>query len=73
MSDERLVEVLPRSLVERIAHIAGPASAAAQALACADRGDHGPHPVFVRPLGVPDGYLMVTAATNLESHAEVDA
>lgn len=59
------VEVLPREFVERIAHIAGPMSAAAQALNCADHGDHGPEPVFCRPAGGKGNYLMVTARENL--------
>jgi hypothetical protein len=59
------VEILPRDFVERIAHIVGPGSAAAQALECADRGDHGPNPVFCRPIGVKNDHLMVTAEENL--------
>src|SRR5947209_5427 len=59
------VEVLPREFVERIARIVGPNSAAAQALACADRGEHGDRPVFCRPVGSGIGDLMVTSAGNL--------
>lgn len=62
---EQVVEILPRSVVERTADIVGPASAAARALRCADDGTHGPNPVFVRPLGQRDS-IMVTAAENLK-------
>jgi hypothetical protein len=60
------VEVLPREFVERVARIVGPMSAAAQALACADRGDYGDDPVFCRPVGAGNDFLIVTARANLD-------
>lgn len=64
MSAERL-EILPRSFVEHIAGVLGPASAAARALECADGGEHGNDPVFGRPLGRHNDHLIVTSAENL--------
>jgi hypothetical protein len=62
-----VVEILPREFVERVAWVVGSGSAAAQALACADRGEHGTDPVFCRPAGGANKYLMVTARENLEA------
>ena len=66
------VEILSRLVIERVADIAGPSSAAARALACADAGDHGEYPVFCRPAGRRDkAHLIVTAAENVLVPANV--
>ena len=59
-------EVLPLPAVERVARIMGPSSAAAQALACRSRGDHGTDALIVRLLG--SGSLLVVRREHVVLH-----
>jgi hypothetical protein len=61
-------DVVTRESAERLAHILGPGSAAAQALACLDRGDHGPGSMIVRPCG--ESRLLVVPACAVSPAAE---